>query len=144
MVKIKDKKYCLNRAVSFCNKRHFRTCFYAILNRTTYERIRACKRQALMCAIESADRRRVLSDTFAALSLNRVEEQEKIGYVKLQMMLNQMQRVIDAFRFYNHFKKSLRDRMHILQDQATYNRMRTTLHGWIHRLNIENKTKMLQ
>jgi hypothetical protein len=97
-----------------------------------------------MCAIESADRRRVLSDTFAALSLNRVEEQEKIGYVKLQMMLNQMQRVIDAFRFYNHFKKSLRDRMHILQDQATYNRMRTTLHGWIHRLNIENKTKMLQ
>jgi len=64
----------------------------------------------LHLTVVHVDQTNLKMTAFSALALHKLQEEEKLGYLKLQLMLNSMQRVFDSFSFYRSFKKGLRER----------------------------------
>jgi hypothetical protein len=81
---------------------------------------------------------------FSALALHKLQEEEKLGYLKLQLMLNSMQRVFDSFSFYRSFKKGLRERQEILRAKRAETQQRTVLTCWARQMGVEVRSKMIE
>ena len=94
--------------------------------------------------VQRVNYKNTIGTAFSALVSHKNEQRQRLGYIKLLLMLNEMQRVFNVLRDYKNMKRSLRAR----QGKYTYFRLRsnakTILMVWMRALNIEMKTKLLQ
>jgi hypothetical protein len=120
------------------------TTFLALCERASYNELMRTKRQMLHLTVSHVDQSSLKTTAFSALALHRVQEVEKLGYLKLQLMLNSMQRVFDSFKFYRCFKKSLRERRDILISKRAECQQRSVLLVWARAMGVELRTKMIE
>jgi len=65
-------------------------------------------------------------------------------YIKLQLYLNEMQRVFNALSLWKQMRISLRARSKVVSDKRDKLNMKAVMTVWTRALNIEMKTQMLE
>ena len=90
------------------------------------------------------DYKNSLGTAFSALLSHKNQQRQRLGYIKLLMMLNEMQRVFNVLRDFKNMKRSLRVREGKYTNFRLRSNAKTILLVWMRALNIEMKTKLLQ
>lgn len=143
MIVIKDMKEHYQKAVSYRRGNLAQKAFYSIHHRNQYCQTIRRKRVVLSNAVKKVDTNQLMTTAFFAILFNSHNEQQRLTYIRLQLLLNKMQRVFDNFRFYTSMKKSLRQRQRKMVAHKQNVSMQVVMMKWMRSLNIELQLQRL-